>query len=323
MTLTFLLTASALAGGYVPSPPLDGRTQLALERLNALRADPPAFMDDYTAIVLDPMARGDCDEGPEILSPLLNYAPRPPLAPNTLLAQAATSHATDMVTRDYFDHTSPEGVGPNARIRAAGFPLDGKVRTPRGTYRYDDARDANQTESLFQTQRWRTDAAPALEDHQWADAMDNLVADACVEGRGHRDHLLGNNPLAEHDRLVGIGWYVGQDAGEPGWYGWKLAVAIETAVPADNTRYVLGVVWEDLNGSGSYDVGEGLPGVEVSSPELGIWTRTAAGGGYVLPLQRGAQGTLTAWGQSLDIPSGRDNLKRDVQVVPRHAQSRM
>lgn len=40
-----------------------------------------------------------------------------------LLAQAAQSHAEDMLHRGYFSHTSPEGVWSNKRVRITGYRL--------------------------------------------------------------------------------------------------------------------------------------------------------------------------------------------------------
>jgi uncharacterized protein YkwD len=38
------------------------------------------------------------------------------------LAAAAQAHSKDMVDRDYFSHTSPDGKGPGDRAAAAGYP---------------------------------------------------------------------------------------------------------------------------------------------------------------------------------------------------------
>jgi uncharacterized protein YkwD len=38
------------------------------------------------------------------------------------LQAAAEAHSKDMVDRDYFDHTSPDGEGPGDRAAAAGYP---------------------------------------------------------------------------------------------------------------------------------------------------------------------------------------------------------
>ena len=50
-----------------------------------------------------------------------NYGPTDPLAMNAELRCAARLHSLDMGVRDYFDHTSPEGVGPGTRIADAGY----------------------------------------------------------------------------------------------------------------------------------------------------------------------------------------------------------
>ncbi|MFI8004993.1 sigma-70 family RNA polymerase sigma factor [Streptomyces sp. NPDC086010] len=40
---------------------------------------------------------------------------------NSKLTTAASRHSADMVARDYFSHTSPDGTDPGARITAAGY----------------------------------------------------------------------------------------------------------------------------------------------------------------------------------------------------------
>jgi uncharacterized protein YkwD len=44
-----------------------------------------------------------------------------PLSLSTKLNQAAQNHATDMVQRQYFDHTSPDGSKPRDRAKAVGY----------------------------------------------------------------------------------------------------------------------------------------------------------------------------------------------------------
>ncbi len=44
-----------------------------------------------------------------------------PLASNAPLEQAAEAHNRDMVGGDYFQHVSPTGATPVARVRAAGY----------------------------------------------------------------------------------------------------------------------------------------------------------------------------------------------------------
>ncbi|WP_405667685.1 sigma-70 family RNA polymerase sigma factor [Streptomyces sp. NBC_01166] len=44
-----------------------------------------------------------------------------PVSGNSSLTKAASGHSADMVARDYFSHTSPDGTDPGARITAAGY----------------------------------------------------------------------------------------------------------------------------------------------------------------------------------------------------------
>ncbi|MFG2818580.1 sigma-70 family RNA polymerase sigma factor [Kitasatospora sp. NPDC048365] len=44
-----------------------------------------------------------------------------PMRMNAQLQQAAQRHSDDMAARDFFDHTNPDGVGPQQRIDATGY----------------------------------------------------------------------------------------------------------------------------------------------------------------------------------------------------------
>jgi uncharacterized protein YkwD len=45
----------------------------------------------------------------------------PPLASSPLLNKISQEHALDMLTRSYFGHRTPEGLGPSERARADGY----------------------------------------------------------------------------------------------------------------------------------------------------------------------------------------------------------
>jgi uncharacterized protein YkwD len=47
------------------------------------------------------------------------------LRPDSRLAEAADGHSADMAVRDYFSHTSPEGLTFVDRVRDAGYPSPG------------------------------------------------------------------------------------------------------------------------------------------------------------------------------------------------------
>jgi uncharacterized protein YkwD len=55
-----------------------------------------------------------------------------PLRIEPELVQAAEGHSTDMSEREYFDHTTPEGVGFTDRIVEAGYPSPGAENIARG-----------------------------------------------------------------------------------------------------------------------------------------------------------------------------------------------
>lgn len=48
-----------------------------------------------------------------------------PLRVDDRVVEAAQGHSTDMAQRDYFSHTTPEGVDFAQRMRAAGYPSPG------------------------------------------------------------------------------------------------------------------------------------------------------------------------------------------------------
>lgn len=55
-----------------------------------------------------------------------------PVQVDSRLTAAAQGHASDMSNRDYFSHTTPEGVTFDQRIRNAGHPSPGAENIARG-----------------------------------------------------------------------------------------------------------------------------------------------------------------------------------------------
>ncbi|HEY0453170.1 CAP domain-containing protein [Actinophytocola sp.] len=55
-----------------------------------------------------------------------------PLRVDARLTQAAQDHSSDMSVRDYFDHTTPEGVTFAERIVTANYPTPGAENIARG-----------------------------------------------------------------------------------------------------------------------------------------------------------------------------------------------
>jgi uncharacterized protein YkwD len=58
--------------------------------------------------------------------------PCPPLVVDPRLTASAQAHSDDMAARDYFSHTTPEGVTFDQRIIAAGYPRPGAENIAKG-----------------------------------------------------------------------------------------------------------------------------------------------------------------------------------------------
>src|SRR4051794_3162945 len=98
------LSVELLEDRQVPATFPSPTEQLLLERLNDIRANPTAY-------------------GQSINLDLSSVAASQPLAFDALLMDAARGHSADMLARNYFAHTTPEGVTGETRVRNTGFAL--------------------------------------------------------------------------------------------------------------------------------------------------------------------------------------------------------
>jgi len=274
----------APGGGGSNNPPAGGGTnqpnveasvqeQLALERVNRARLKPGAEAAANNIAI---------DEG---IPGQLDATPRQPIALNAKLMSAARQHSQDMLNRDYFEHNAPEGTTPFARMASAGYihQTAGENLAWRGTTGTIDM-----TMSVEQ---------------QHVD----LFVDITVPGRGHRKIMLGGN-----FREVGIGILNGDFTRNGVTYDSAMQTQDYGATAAVST-FVLGVVYNDSNGNGRYDAGEGTPN---SSVTLGTVTKlTNAGGGYGFEvLTAGTFNLRFASGANRDLvlDPGSPNLKVDL-----------
>ena len=203
--------------------------QYILELINRARMNPSA---EGTRLGIN------INEG---LSAGFTAVARPPLAMNKLLLGTARGHSDDMFARNYFAHSTPEGVDPFDRIAAAG---------------YNDSSAGENIASIS-----TLDGIP-LEDL--------LMVDAGYPGRGHRTNLLDIRPATQNSfiyREIGVGLKSGMTGG-----------ANKSLLTQDFGRssvgpFLLGVVYQDSNHNGFYDAGEGLSGVTVA-PGSGAFRAT-------------------------------------------------
>lgn len=118
------------------------------------------------------------------------------LSYDSFLADIARGHSYDMVLRNYFDHTDPDGKNARARGDSAGYPC---IRGYRNYY------TAGIGENLYQGYRYNSylaDPNGTIVDYKWNSP--EQIADQAVTGwmnsEGHRKNILD-----DHFQQKGIG----------------------------------------------------------------------------------------------------------------------
>jgi uncharacterized protein YkwD len=255
--------------------PARRRTYLALENLESreLLAYAPTALEQLFLERLNDARANPAAYGQMIGLDLSGVAPSQPLAINPNLVQSARDHSQDMNDRRFFAHTNPSGAGPGQRIQAVGFPWAG----------YGESLAAG----IF-------------------DPTENLAAliiDAGIANLGHRRHLLAIDGQYRPHTQVGVG--IVQNGSGP----YRHYYTIDTGYLGDNRPFLTGVVMNDVNGNGVYDVGEGLGGVTITIAGVGA-VSTFDSGGYSIQLNPGTY-TVTASGGALSGP-----VTRTVVVGP-------
>jgi hypothetical protein len=194
----------------------------------------------------------------------ISNSPKQPLTMNNALLAAARGHTVDMLVRDFFDHINPDLEEPSDRAMAEGYSRF--VGENIALASVNGRSEAGGVEYLLEL----------------------LFVDKDIGGRGHRVNLMrqtfteGGMGFArgEFDDGTGI-WDVYATTQNFGW---------------DKGPFVTGVCYSDINGNGSYDIGEGLSGVTVTV--AGHQTVTGTAGGYAIPIT--GNFTVSAEGNGID-----------------------
>ena len=236
----------------------------ALEPRNLLSGYQPTAEEQLFLEELNAIRANPAAYGASIGVDLSGIAPSQPLAFNTQLIQAARDHSQDMNAQGYFDHNTPQGVNPGQRIANAGFTWTAWGESIAGGY-----------------------ATPAQ-------ALQGLITDAGVSDLGHRRQLLAIDAEFLTQNQVGIGIVQGGSGPYSNYY------TIDTAAGTNTQPFISGVVFNDSNGNGQYDAGEGLGGVTITVSGVGS-TTTFGSGGYSLQVAPGTY-TVTASGLGLSAP---------------------
>jgi uncharacterized protein YkwD len=262
--------------------------RLCLEQLEArqlLSGTQPTAAQQLLLEQLNDARANPAAYGASIGVDLSGVASAQPLAFNPQLIDAAQQHAQDMNDRGYFGHTTPDGVDPGQRLTNAGVNWTSWGESSAAGTGYTDS----------------------------ASALSALIADNGVSDLAHRKQLLAIDAIFQPQNQVGIG--IVQNGSGP----LKNYYTIDTAA-TDGTPFIAGVVYNDLNGNGRYDIGEGLSGLTITvttaggdgqAPGQTVTTVTTwDSGGYSIPVAAGNY-TVTVSGGSLTA-----SLTKNVTVGP-------
>jgi len=281
--------------------------QYLLELINRARANPAA--EGQLLVSTDDQEIQSALEFFEvdptsIVAEFSNYDPRPPLTFNDKLIEMARFHSEDMRDHNYQGHTGSAGDTLTDRFSLFGYDY---LRAAENVFAY---------------------AKSLLYGHA------GFIIDWGVESLGHRKNLLEFDRDSDFFREIGIGVvytvssssYPGLRLLPPGIFSLSTEVgpiiitedfALSATQP--DTPFLLGVVYDDLNGNNFYDIGEGVQGVTISL-DNGQSTVSASSGGYSLPVDSPGTYQVTASGGPLSTPQikevtiGQDNVKLDFLV---------
>lgn len=215
-----------------------------------------------------------------------------PLSWNPLLYNCAQAHSKLLNDNDqFFLGVSPHTFGgkdPNQRIADAGYsmaPYSGP--TNNGSFPGPE----NVAENVSIGSGPFTGAkliATLLSQHN------DLFTDQTVPGRGHR-----STTTLAFFREIGIGITAGTDNGQGNTWD-SLYTVQNFGTQTNSTPFITGVVYQDTNGNGFYDPGEGIGGIRVDVPGSNFFAITSPSGGYSVPVPGNGNYTATLSGGSIN-----------------------
>ena len=254
--------ATAAPTTAYPQPQPSSQEQYLLELINAARAN-PAAEGQMLANVTDPEILRYYQyynvSTSQLVSDFNGYAAKPPLAFNSLLNASSREQSLYMASAGVQTHNSADGTTFDQRISAEGYQWSGVG------------------ENIY-----------AYAENPYFGHV-GLMADWGVPSLDHRANVMNDNPNYPTFREIGISCVPSSLKG----FG-PLVITEDFGTPRDGTvAYLTGVVYQDSNGSGSYDEGEGFANVTVTPDGGNYYAVTSAAGGFVIPLPATGSGTLT------------------------------
>jgi hypothetical protein len=120
----------------------------------------------------------------------------------------------------------------------------------------------------------------------------DLYTDQMIPGRGHR-----STTTLAFFREIGIGISAGTDNGQNATWD-SVYIVQDFGTQTNSTPFITGVVYQDTNGNGFYDPGEGIGGIRVDVTGNGFFAVTSASGGYSVPVAGNGSYTVNFSGGS-------------------------
>lgn len=251
----------ASASSFYPQPQPSNEEQYLLERINAARANPTAEGNMLASVTDSEILRYYSYYGVDtgaLRSDFAGYSAKPPLAFNPDLMTSAREQSLDQAANGFQGHNSSDGTTFDVRISNTGYSWHALG------------------ENVF-----------AYVENPFFGHV-GLNADWGVPSLDHRANIMNLDPSFPTFKEIGIS-YVSTSLPNFGPY----VLTEDFGTPSDpSVAYLVGVVYDDSNNNGSYDIGEGLGGVTITTSAGDYYTTTTASGGYVLPLPAGS-GTIT------------------------------
>jgi cysteine-rich secretory family protein len=266
-----------------------GKEQQYLEFINRARANPAAEGARLAASTDPDVVAAIAGFGVDLalFRSQMNTLPAlPPLAFNDKLLAAARAHTQDMFAHAYQDHTGTDGSSTSDRISAQGYDW-----SAYGENIFSYSKSVIYGHAAFEIDWGGTPATGGMQSPP-----------------GHRENIHG-----AFFREIGIGVVMGTN-GEVG----PQLVTQDFAAPLLVAQPLLtGVVYNDANGSGFYDPGEGVGGVTISVAGASYYAISAASGGYAVPVPNDGTYNVTFSGggepdvEKVVVVQGGQNVKLD------------
>jgi uncharacterized protein YkwD len=264
--------------------------QYMLQLINMARTNPPAaaqWVQNHVNANIEATLSAYNVNLNSVLSIIANSPARPPLAWNDSLAASATQQSNDEISMGVQTHTGANGSTIGGRLAAIGFPTNGE-----NSYAYSQSVDH---------------------------AMEAYLIDWGVSDSGHRRNIM--QPTASPDQFfteAGIG-IVATNNGQLGPY----VNTVDFGRPASGNAFLLGVAYNDQNGSGTYSQGEGQGNVEIDATNVATGQASSTltwdnGGGYEIQLAPGTYNVKAVVGnqvvKSQQVSISNQNIEIDYNL---------